>query len=195
MFSLLRPSPRTMHAFLDRSRALPLSYGPIGLVDDETAGRNYDHTLVVIGRGRDEFERARTALASWKQFDLGWVELFPHGASHQSGTDVAVLIRHLGFWSLNGARVVYTVGDRERGDRFGYAYGTLTNHAERGEELFEVAFNADSGDVTYRIRAASWPRAALTRIGYPIARLLQAQFRRDSVEAMRRAASGRQSPS
>ena len=103
---------------------------------------------------------------------------------------MAVLIRHLGFWSLNGGRVVYGVGDRHRGNHFGLAYGTLTNHAEGGEELFEVSLNPDSGEVTYRIRAVSWPRVTLTRIGYPITRWLQARFRRDSAEAMRRATRG-----
>jgi hypothetical protein len=70
---------------------------------------------------------------------------------------------------------------------FGYAYGTLTNHAESGEELFEVSIDPASGEVRYRIRAASKPRAPLARLGYPIVRTLQARFRRDSVLAMRRA--------
>ena len=86
--------------------------------------------------------------------------------------------------------MVYRVGDLDRGTRFGFAYGTLTNHAESGEELFEVCLNPDSGAVVYRIRAVSRPRAALARIGYPVTRWLQARFRRDSAEAMRRATGG-----
>ena len=89
-----------------------------------------------------------------------------------------------GFWSLNGARVVSLADDKAR---FAFAYGTLTNHAEHGEELFEVSLDAQSGDVTYRIRAVSWPQAMLARVGYPIVRSLQARFRRDSAAAMRRA--------
>jgi uncharacterized protein (UPF0548 family) len=118
------------------------------------------------------------------QFDVGWMELLPHGASIDVGTNVAVLIRHLGFWSLNGCRVVYHVGV---GARFGYAYGTLSTHAEAGEELFEVSLDAATGDVWYRIRAISRPRAMLARIGTPIVQMLQARFRRDSLSAMRRA--------
>jgi hypothetical protein len=41
----------------------------------------------------------------------------------------------------------------------------LSNHAEAGEELFEVFLNSDTEEVTYRIRAVSWPRAMLARIG------------------------------
>jgi uncharacterized protein (UPF0548 family) len=190
MFFLLRPSRGTIERFIDTSRELPLSYSPVGLVRDETAGRNLDEAVVAIGRGAADFERARTALAAWKQFGMDWIELFPRGASVEPGTIVAVLIHHLGFWSLNGGRVVYGVGDRHRSNHFGLAYGTLTNHAEGGEELFEVSLNPDSGEVNYRIRAVSWPRATLTRIGYPITRRLQARFRRDSAEAMRRATKG-----
>ena len=41
--------------------------------------------------------------------------------------------------------------------RFGFAYGTLTNHAESGEELFEVFLDPQRADVIYRILAQlSW---------------------------------------
>jgi len=131
-------------------------------------------------------DAARSALMAWRQFDLGWVEVFPRQAPVAAGSVVAVLIRHLGFWSLNGARVVYEVGSRIEGHRFGFAYGTLTNHAEAGEELFEVFIDPPTGDVVYRLRAASRPRAALARLGKPIVRALQARFRRDSLASMTR---------
>jgi hypothetical protein len=41
-------------------------------------------------------------------------------------------------------------------------------------------------EVTYRIRAVSKPRAALALAGYPITRLFQERFRRDSIAAMKR---------
>jgi uncharacterized protein (UPF0548 family) len=88
---------------------------------------------------------------------------------------------------LNGCRVVYPAASSESGRHFGFAYGTLTNHAESGEELFEVFIDPQRGDVMYRIRAISWPQAPLAHLGQPIVRALQAQFRRDSVAAMKRA--------
>jgi uncharacterized protein (UPF0548 family) len=166
------------------SQGLPLSYGPIGIVNGETPCRDLDEAIVTIGRGRTDFDRARAALMAWKQFDIGWVATFPRHAPVAVGTVVAVLIQHLRFWSLNGCRVLYDVG----GDgRFGFAYGTLTNHAESGEELFDVFLDSESDEVRYRIRATSKPQAALARIGRPIVRALQARFRRDSVAAMKRA--------
>jgi uncharacterized protein (UPF0548 family) len=192
MFFARRPSRETIDRFLRDSEDLPLSYGPAGIVSGETARGGLDEALTVIGRGRADFDRARAALAAWKQFDLGWVELFPRHAPVDVGTVVAVLIHHVGFWSLNGCRVLYHVANSR--DRFGFAYGTLTNHAESGEELFEVLIDPRTDDVLYRIRATSWGQAALARAGQPIVRLLQARFRRDSAAVMKRAAQATSRP-
>ena len=189
MFFARRPSREAIDRFVRDSHALPLSYDQIGIVNTETPGRELDEAIVTIGRGKSDFERARTALVAWKHFDIGWVEAFPPHAPLAAGTVVAVLIRHFGFWSLNGCRILYSVGSRDD-IRFGFAYGTLTNHAESGEELFDVFRDPESGDVKYRIRATSRPQAMLTRIGQPIVRALQARFRRDSAEAMARATRG-----
>jgi uncharacterized protein (UPF0548 family) len=179
-----------MQAFLDGSREIPLSYSPAGIVDGPPAGYDVDESLVTIGRGEAAFRRATSALAAWKHFDFDWVSLNPAMPPVERGTVVTVLIRHLGFWSLNGCRVVQVRGATDLGTRFGFTYGTLLNHAEEGEELFEVGYDDATGDVVYRIRAVSRPRAWLARVGYPIVRRLQARFRRDSAEAMRRAVSG-----
>jgi uncharacterized protein (UPF0548 family) len=191
MFSLRRPSPETIERFISSSQALPLSYGPVGIVERSTLGRSVDEEVVAVGRGVADFERARSALSTWAQFDIGWVTLFPRQAPTAPGTIVALVIRHFGFWSISGCRVVYSIGDEGRAARFGYAYGTLTNHAAAGEELFEISLHPGTNDVIYRIRAVSWPRALLARVGYPLVRLLQARFRKDSIEAMKRATRGR----
>jgi uncharacterized protein (UPF0548 family) len=154
-------------------------------VRTDNARQDVDEATVVIGHGGPDFERARRALMAWTQFDIGWVETFPRHAPVAVGTVVAVLIRHLGFWSLNGCRVLYCVGDEADDARFGFAYGTLTNHAEAGEELFEVFIDPQTDAVMYRIRATSRPYAMLARVGYPIVRLLQARFRRHSAAAMK----------
>ena len=190
MFLVHHPSKEAIDRFLRQSQELPLSYGPIGIVRGETVRHNLDEAIVSIGHGKADFERARAALVAWKQFDIGWVETFPRQAPVEVGTVVAVLIRHLGCWSLNGCRILYHVGCFDSDARFGFAYGTLTNHAEAGEELFEVFVDPRTDDVIYRIRATSRPRAMLARVGQPIVRALQARFRSDSVNAMKRATSG-----
>ena len=186
MFFARRPSSRDIERVLVDSRRLPLSYRAVGIVNEQPQGKRLDEQYVVIGHGTGDFERARGALLSWEHFNIGWVEIFPPRAQVEVGTVVAVLIRHFGFWSLNGARIVYLV-DSNDDRRFGFAYGTLTNHAESGEELFDVFVDAETQQVVYGIRAISWPQAAITHMGQPIVRILQARFRRDSAEAMRRA--------
>jgi uncharacterized protein (UPF0548 family) len=102
------------------------------------------------------------------------------------GTNLASVIHHLGFWSLQPTRVVVLLPPAER--RLGFAYGTLRGHAECGEELFAVEMD-DAGAVWYEIRSVSRPAAALARLAYPYTRWLQARFRRDSLRAMRAAVS------
>jgi uncharacterized protein (UPF0548 family) len=185
MFLARRPSQPEIEEFIARSRDLPLSYDPIGIAKESPLGFKVDEARGVIGHGQKDFERAKLALAEWRHFDFGWVELFPRGTAIEPGSVVAILVHHLGFWSLNGCRVVYTLGDRRTGASFGFAYGTLSNHAELGEEIFELSLEPDSEEVVYRIRAVSKARATLARIGYPFTRMLQARFRRDSIAALR----------
>jgi uncharacterized protein (UPF0548 family) len=192
MFLASRPSQGTIERFLDESQTLPFSYAPIGAAQHEPGGYNVDETIVAIGRGQVDFDRAKSALSAWKHFDIGWVQAVPAAITPEPGTVVAVVIRHIGFWSLNGCRVVYGIGDRDHGPRFGFAYGTLVNHAEVGEELFEVFMDPSSADVMYRIRAVSRPRAALAWIGYPFVRALQSRCRHESGEAMKLATSRRE---
>jgi len=187
MFLIHRPSQRVIARFLDQSRDLPLSYDPVGIARQTPSGFNADLASEVIGHGRETFERAKIALASWRHYEMGWVELFPQDAAVEPGTLVAVLVHHMGFWSLNGCRVVYGIGNRQTGSSFGFAYGTLTNHAEMGEEIFEVRFEPESEEVIFRIQAVSRPRATIARIGYPIARYFQERFRQDSTSALRQA--------
>jgi uncharacterized protein (UPF0548 family) len=187
MFLASRPSDELIQDFLRHSHTLPLSYQPVGLGDNAAAGFRVDEASGPLGFGQATLNLAKRALCKWRHFDLGWVELYPAGAEIKQGTVVAVLVRHLGFWSLNGCRVLQVTGDREMGPLFGFTYGTLTNHAEMGEELFEVTMNSETFEVSYRIRALSKPRAALAQLGYPITRALQSRFRRDSIAAMQRA--------
>jgi uncharacterized protein (UPF0548 family) len=186
MFLLRRPTPDRIARFIVESQALPLSYGPVGLAHTGADGFTVDEGVGVVGTVVEAFPKAVAALSAWQHFALGWVQLFPEAASIAPGTVVAVAVRHLGFWSLNGCRVLYSTGDPQ-GQTFGFAYGTLTNHAECGEELFEVSRDPRTNVVSYRIRAVSRPRAFLARLGYPYTRVLQARFRVHSVQALRRA--------
>jgi uncharacterized protein (UPF0548 family) len=159
----------------------------VGLAREGAAGFHLDEVRLELGRGRATFERAQTALLRWKMFDTGFTEVFPARASTSDGSTVAVLVHHLGFWSLNPCRVVYQIREEGAEVRFGFAYGTLTGHGESGEEIFAVCWEPGSERVRDWLRAASRPAALLARLGSPIARHLQARFRKASCAAMREA--------
>jgi uncharacterized protein (UPF0548 family) len=68
--------------------------------------------------------------------------------------------------------------------RYGFAYGTLSEHAERGEERFAVEWNREDDTVWYDILAFSRPRKYLALMAYPLSRLLQRRFAVASKAAM-----------
>ena len=174
-------------AFLASSLHSSLSYTPVGIAREKPQGYNVAVLRIEIGAGSATFERARAAIENWEMFNTGFTEVFPRHASTEDGSTVAVLVRHTGFWSLNACRVVYQVRTQAEEIRFGFAYGTLTEHGERGEEIFAVCLHSATERVTYWLRAVSRPAALLTMLGYPLARLLQARFRKASGAAMARA--------
>ncbi len=51
--------------------------------------------------------------------------------------------------------------------RFGFAYGTLPDHAGSGEELFLIEWDRGEGSVWYDVLAFSRPGHILDRLGYP----------------------------
>ena len=98
-------------------------------------------------------------------------------------------MNHFGFYSLNACQIVYLINEIAEIHRFGFAYGTLTEHGETGEERFSVEFHPETGEVWYDLYAFSKPNHPLAKLGYPISRMLQKRFAADSKEAMRLAVS------
>ena len=184
MFLLTKPGVADLEKFLDHRVNDSLSYREVGATRDvPPADFTVDHNRIKIGHGAADFEAACQAIRNWKMFDLGWVELFRTDTPIEVGRNVAILVNHLGFWSLSSARIVYTI---EEEFRYGFAYGTLTEHAEIGEERFSVEFDAITGEVWYDLLAFSRPAALLAKLGYSISRYYQRRFAEDSKRAMAR---------
>ena len=191
MFLLGEPSEARIFEFLQAQRDAPFSYEDVGASRGrsvELAGYAVDHNRVRLGQGEATFDRAVAALRAWQMFDMGWIEVLPPGASVEVGTTVAVLARHHGFRSLNACRIVYLI-EEDDGDvlRYGFAYGTLPGHGERGEERFTVELRRGDDTVHYDLYAFSRPDHPLAKVGHPLARRLQRRFARDSMQAMVRA--------
>src|SRR5262245_1176369 len=185
MWSLREPTDLQLTALLARQSILDFSYPHAGVTTQCVAppGFDYDHSAVTIGQGDHTFAAACDVLRNWRQFPPAWSRIFPTAAALREGTIVILVIRALGIWWLNPCRIVYLIDEPSPIRRFGFAYGTLPGHVERGEEQFAIEFDTE-GTVRYTIRAFSRPRMLAARLAYPIVRRLQKRFVRDSQAAV-----------
>ena len=190
-----KPTPRFIDEFLAAQAATTFSYSQVG-TSSLGAPRGFvlDEMHTRLGSGAATFERAQAALVAWRQFELDWVELCWPETPLERGRTVAVLARVLGMWWLNACRVIEVIdiahglghgSHHGAGRKFGVVYGTLADHAERGEERFWVSHNEDDS-VWYSIRAFSRSNQWLSRLGYPLVRRVQKRFARESSAAMMR---------
>lgn len=187
MFLLQKPSSFDIENFVRQQAATDFSYPDVGATRSSTAPSGYigDHNRVLLGRGAESWDLAVEAIRNWSMFEMSWLKLYWSNAPICPGSIVAVLVHHFGFYSLNPTRIVYVIDEAtETMRKFGFAYGTLPEHSESGEERFSVEWNLESDSVWYDIFAFSRPRALLARTASPLSRMLQKRFARDSQLAM-----------
>ncbi len=185
MFLFRKPNNSYIRLFLTQQAEQPFSYDMIGMTRGAPPhGYIEDHNRIQLGASEETWAHAVAAVRRWEMFNLGWVHLCWPDAPITVGTTVGILVRFPGCWSLNACRITYLVDEHGPVRRYGFGYGTLPEHAERGEERFTVEWHRDNDAVWYDIRAFSQPQQMLAKIGYPFARLFQKRFARDSKQAM-----------
>lgn len=182
-----RPTAETITAFVEDQSTRDWSYPDVGNTRTQATPPGFvrDHYRVQLGDGDAAFEAAREAIRHWAMFDVGWVQIVPDPTPPSKGQTVGITFSVLGTWWLNACRVVYLIDENGPPRRFGFAYGTLPDHIERGEECFLVEQDPD-GRTWYDLSVFSRPRHLLARIGYPVARMMQKKFARHSQAAMQR---------
>lgn len=188
MFLLTKPTDELIRQFISSQKDQPFSY-PVSSDADIAAGqspRGYvrDHNRIRLGEGAEVFRAAVAAVKRWEMFNIGWLRLCWPDAPIEIGTTVAVLADLRCFWSLNACRIARVFDEDGDVKRYGFAYGTLPDHAEHGEESFIVEWNRTDDSVWYDLAAYSRPNQLLARLGYPVTRALQKRFARDSMRAM-----------
>lgn len=161
---------------------MPYSYPLLRQTSQAIRVPNFDNDQlrVRIGHGDADFDKAKIAIQRWQMFPKTWTRILPGTPPIQENTTIAMCARFLGIWWRNACRIIYVIDEP---NRYGFAYGTLPAHMESGEELFLV-FKDENGYVWYEIKAYSRPRHWLAKLAYPLMRLLQARFRRDSAQQM-----------
>lgn len=185
MFSIRKPSLAEIATTLQQASRDQFSYSETGATNGAIpATYTVDRNRVQLGSGQQVFHAATSAIRKWEMFNLGWVRVFRPNTPIETGANVAVLIHHFGLWSLNTSRIVYVLNDERK---YGFAYGTLREHAEQGEERFSIEWSLNDDSVSFEILAFSKPRQWQARLGMPIARMLQKKFARDAMAAMKAA--------
>src|SRR5438034_10397787 len=139
MLVLTKPDKGAVQEFLERQGGSDFSYVEVGPSNSTApSGYNVDHNRIRLGYGRAKFHDAVEAIRNWKMFDFDWIELSPKRSPIEAGATVAIVVQHFGFYSLNASRIVYTIEPADATTRYGFAYGTLIDHSEKGEERFTV---------------------------------------------------------
>jgi uncharacterized protein (UPF0548 family) len=189
MFLLSRPAESQIRTILASQQESDFSYTDVGATRGKIpTGYFVLNGRVDLGRGSATFDRAVESMRHWKMFEVPNVRLCWPDAPIRTGESVAVVIKHFGFWSVNCCKIAYVIDENGAVQRFGFAYGTLPEHAEQGEERFVVEWDRASDLVCYDIVSFSRPGNAVVKIAYPATRWLQRRFVRDSLAAMARAA-------
>jgi len=185
---LFRPSRDFVMQVLDQQTRCALSYDQVGASEHgPVEGWDWHRESRTVGKGEGVWFRSKEALGSWSQFDMSWV--FPHDRSVpiEVGANFAFTSRHMGLWSVHVCRIVHTIDDVQSGvRRYGFAYGTLEQHAVRGEELFLLELDEVSGEVRFVIQKFSKPAMWIARMAAPLTRHLQAKFTHDALRRFER---------
>lgn len=185
MFLLREPADEQVREVLQAQKDLPFTYPEVGATRfGAPPGYPVNHHRTRLGAGPLVFSRAAEALRGWAMYRLPWTRLCYPDAPIRPGVTVAVVVRHLGVWSINPCRIVYQMEESGEIERVGFAFGTLPAHAERGEERFTVELHHEDGSVWFELFAFAGPNHPLVKVGYPLLRLLQYCFGRGAVRAM-----------
>lgn len=185
MLLFRKPSDAFIRQFLAEQSQFDFSYSHVGdSFGDLPAGFVVDHTRIKLGQGETTFLAARKALANWDQFRLGWVEARPEFTPIRQGEMVAVLAKTICLWWLNACRIIQVIDQTGEVTRFGFAYGTLPDHAAIGEERFLVEWNRQDDSVWFDILAFSKPKHPLVKLAYPVVRLTQKRFGREATASL-----------
>jgi uncharacterized protein (UPF0548 family) len=181
---LRRPTPGQLERFAADARSESLTYAAVGatLTGSGPSGYHYAEHETALGSGAEVFERARQALQEWRAHRGADLEVFADGPI-AVGTTVAVAAPLPLGCAVATCRIVAVVDEH---DRFGFAYGTLPNHPESGEEMFLIERRGD-GSVVFRIVVFSRPHELLVRLGSPVAKFMQRRATSAYLAAMRAA--------
>lgn len=170
--------------FAQATAQLPYSYPEIGATQSTNYPNGYtiDHNQIELGSNDKTFERAREALKSWLPQQATKIGVHPKSAKLKPDESFLLAIVELPFFVIAApSRVVYLIDEEHR---FGYAYGTLKGHPERGEVRFLVQREMH-GQVVFQVDSFSKRSSRLVKLARPIARRIQIRATQIYLSSMR----------
>lgn len=181
MISLRRLGPTQLEELLAKARLTAPTYPEIGASRDEVLPSGYHHVRVEERIGdAAAFDRASIGLRTWAAHEGAGLRMYPKDP-------VAPGASVIGVTSIGPVQMVVPcriVSVFKEVDSFGFAYGTLPGHPERGEESFVLERRDDA--TYFTVRAFSRPVDPLARLSGPIGRAVQRSVTRRYVSALRR---------
>ena len=174
IFRFKAPDAAQIEAWRRANLDEPLSYSEVGASLEMLAPSGFVATQHRRRLPDGSFDAAKAALDAFAMFPA-WAR--PHGSSDLDA--VVVVVARVGLPVINLCRIVRRVDTPKR---YGFAYGTLRCHAERGEEAFMIERDGDA--VWYSVFSFSRPAKVWLWLGYPVIRWLQRRFVRDSGAAI-----------
>lgn len=191
MWTLKKPDLAAMERFRASQSSVPFTYAEVGATKSKfPVGFAHDRNEIVLGKGRDIFDRAVAGLFGWKMFP-NWAVIYPPEFKPAPNEVLTMLFHLAGIYWKSAGRIVYLVDESDESvkHRLGFAYGTLPGHVECGEERFTIAWRHDD-TVVYELQAFSRPRYWMARLAKPLARKWQRKFVLASQQALKAYVTG-----
>jgi uncharacterized protein (UPF0548 family) len=162
---------RGVDEVLQRAAAAEVTYPEQGGTRLEVLphGYRHDRRVLDLGRGAMTWDRACEAIEHWEAHRHAGFTITPALAPIEGGQTLLASRSIGGLVLVIPCRIIYRTDEP---GRFGFAYGTLPGHPERGEEAFHIVRTPD-GSVLAEIVAFSRPADLPTRLAGPIARSIQ----------------------
>jgi hypothetical protein len=115
MFLFRRPSEQFIASTIEKNRDASFTYQNIGWTQSSKCPEGFAENLwsAVISEGKEGFEKAKLALRAYTMLQLGWIQHVGPCEPIETGSHVATLARESGIYSLNVARIVTLMMNRQ----------------------------------------------------------------------------------
>ena len=182
MLLLRRRSPVELDTLLSLAIREDPSYPEVGATGTAVLPPGYRHDRQHRRIGDSQvFDRAATGLRHWAAHEGAGVHIFPHDHPVSLGATILAVISLGPGQVVAPCRIVRVIDEF---DKFGFAFGTLPGHPERGEEAFVVERRTDG--TFFCITAFSKLAVPLARLTGPIGRAIQLAINRRCLNALAR---------